>query len=200
LARSANLIGPSRERSIYPALWDYYIDLRRKRLRLFDVTAEAIKNELQLIAFSKLTDFIRIPTRADLERQQLYDAKVRESFGVADEQDAKIINDAEEILKRSSARESAESLHQYAPGATVKLKCIEDIPEELLPAIAEISETRDGIKLKLHPKIEALEKLAKILKMYEDEGQADKPTTIENLNIIVNGSKSDLLNGLTAQI
>jgi hypothetical protein len=192
-----DLVGPSRERSRYPALWDYYQKLRRHRLRLFDVNAETVRDELRLVAFAKLTDFIHLPRRRDLQRQAIYDAKVRRSMGYADPEDEALIAQEDQLRQELSGEDRAvEKLRKFAPGATVKLKAYEDIPEELLPAIASIKETRDGIEIKLHNKLEALDRLARILKLYDDPQVGDKPTTIETLNVIVNGSKSNLLDDL----
>jgi hypothetical protein len=116
-------------------------------------------------------------------------------MGYRDEEDDALIAQKDALRKELSESKS-ERLQRFAPGASVKLRCLEDIPEEFLPAIQSIEETRDGIKIKLHSKLDALDKLARILKLYEDPQQGDKPTTIENLNVIVNGSKSDLLKTL----
>jgi len=195
LCRKPDFIGPTRERSRYPALFDYWRKKRNEHLRLLDVTVESIRDELRLVAFAKLSDFVRIPTRRDLQRQALFDAEIRASMGYADEEDDALL--AQKDALRQELSESAEDKrNRFAPGATIKLKCLEDIPEEFLPAIESISETRDGIKIKLHSKLDALDKLARILKLYEDPQAGDKPTTIENLNVIVNGTKSALLDKL----
>ncbi len=82
---------------------------------------------------------------------------------------------------------------RYTPGS-FRLKNREEIPPELLPAIAEISETREGIKIKLHDKMGALDKLARILKMYDGENEEkERVSKINTINLIVNGSKSNLL-------
>lgn len=195
-ATGIDLIGADRERSRYPALWDYYQARRKKHLRLFDVTAESIRDELRLVAFAKLTDFVAIPTRRDLQRQALFDAKIRQSMGYTDPEDEALIAQEDQIRQELSDDDSDRKHLRFAPGATVKLKALEDMPEELLPAIAEISETRDGIRIKLHNKLDALDKLARLLRLYDAENESSKSTTIENLNVIVNGTKSDLLNEL----
>jgi len=195
--RDPDYIGPSRERSRYPALWDYYQKLRREHLRLFDVNAETVRDELRLIAFSKLTDFIHLPRRRDLQRQALFDAHTRKQMGYSDPEDEALLAQEDEIRQELSGENRAvEKLRKFSPGSTVKLKAYEDIPEELLPAIASIKETRDGIEIKLHNKLEALDRLARILKLYDDPQVGDKPTTIETLNVIVNGTKSSLLDQL----
>lgn len=193
-------IGPSRERSKYPALWDYFQKLRRQHLRLFENDAQAIREELRIIAYSRITDFVHIPTRQDLERQALLDAQIRKAHGYQDAQDDEILARAEDILadqivgepKKLKAIREANLL----PGSTVKIKCLDDIPPELIPAIAAIAETRDGIRVKLWDKEVALDMLAKMNRLYNDPNDDKKPTVIEKLNIVVNGSKSDLLDNL----
>lgn len=193
-------VGPTREKSRYPALWDYYHKLRRERLRLFEDDARAIRDELRIIAYSKLTDFVHIPSRKDLERQALLDAQIRKAHGYQDVQDDEILARASDILADQIVGEpkrlKAERETNLLPGSTVKIKCLDDIPEELIPAIAAIAETRDGIRLKLWDKVAALDMLAKMTHLYADPDGDKKPTVIEKLNIVVNGSKSDLLNNL----
>lgn len=81
----------------------------------------------------------------------------------------------------------------YRPGS-IRLRNREEIPEALLPALAEITETKEGVRIKLHDKISALDKLARYLKMYvaesKDEGEISQ---VKEINIFVNGSRSDLL-------
>jgi len=199
-AQNSDYIGPSRERSKYPALWDYYQDLRRKRLRLFEDDARAIRNELRIIAYSKITNYIDLPTAKDLERQALLDAQIRKVNGYQDLEDDALLARADEILADAIVREPSQLTKKrrdnLLPGSTVKIKCLEDIPEELIPAIAAIAETRDGIRLKLWDKPTALDMLAKMARLYDDPNDDKKPTIIEKLNIIVNGSKSNLLKDL----
>lgn len=88
----------------------------------------------------------------------------------------------------------------YRAGS-VRLKNREEIPQALLPAIAEISETRDGIRVKMHDKLGALDKLARWQKMYtamdEEEGGAGARVVTE-ISLTVNGSKSRLLDDSAA--
>lgn len=193
MGRSASAyISTTREKSKYPALWDYYQKLRNRRLRLFDVSAESIKDELKVIAFSKITNYVSLPKTRDLQRQKLFDAKIRKGMGYTDAEDEKILA-LEDELRESIGGENRDDLRKFSPGASVKLKALDDIPDELIPAIQSIEETRDGIKIKLYNKLDALDKLARIAKLYDDPDDASKATVIENLNVIVNGTKSDLL-------
>lgn len=200
LSDTGQFVGPSRERSKYPALWDYYNKLRRERLRLFEDDARAIRNELQIIAYSKITNFVSIPTAKDLERQALLDAQIRRVNGYQDAEDDELLGRADEILRDEIVNEPTQlkkkRLDNLLPGSTVRIKCLDDIPEELIPAIASIAETKDGIRLTLWDKIKAIDILAKITRQYDDPNDDRKPTIIEKLNIIVNGSKSKLLDAL----
>lgn len=75
---------------------------------------------------------------------------------------------------------------------TICVKYIEDIPKELIPAIAEIHETKEGIRVKLHSKLDALDKLARHVKLFNTEPQEENPFS-GDINIHVNGSKSPML-------
>lgn len=195
-SRSSDAIGPSRERSKYPALWDYYQSLRDRKLRLFDLNAGAIQREFKIIAFSKITDFVHIPTRADLERQKFLDAKVRQANGFSDEEDRAILGKESEILRLIAEDKAAGKELKHHPGASVRLKILEDIPDELIPAIQSIQETPHGIKIRLHNKLEALDRLARMQKLYDADGEDKKATVIEKLILNVQGSQSDLLKDL----
>jgi phage terminase small subunit len=80
-------------------------------------------------------------------------------------------------------------------GATnnfIRVKFIEDIPKDLIPSIASIKETKDGIEVKLHSKMDALDKLARITKLFNQEPADEVPFGGE-INIHVKGTKSPLL-------
>lgn len=74
----------------------------------------------------------------------------------------------------------------------LRVKFIEDIPKDLLPSIMSVKETKDGIEVKLHSKMDALDKLARITKLFNQEPVEEQPFGGE-INIHVNGSKSPLL-------
>lgn len=58
------------------------------------------------------------------------------------------------------ARSELMAWKNYRPGS-IRLRNREKIPEALLPALAEITETKEGVRIKLHDKISALDKLAR---------------------------------------
>lgn len=56
-------------------------------------------------------------------------------------------------------------------GRTVTLKPSEEIPDHVMVAIAEISETPHGLKVKFHPKGPALEALSRHLGLFEKDNR-----------------------------
>jgi len=217
-------LGKSRQVSELPVLWDYYERLRRENLRELDITAHNIARELALIGFSDVTRYIDLPrleyekkaylatrTEEAIYRVENYEYEL-EAYSRAVEKQAdqkrgkkvKLFKpkeptaDQRELYDKFLALDKddrAELLfwRNYRAGS-IRLKNAEEIPAASLPVIAELSETKDGVKIKLHDKISALDKLAKWQKMYaaepEDEGS---PRLVTEINLVVNGSKSRLL-------
>jgi phage terminase small subunit len=66
----------------------------------------------------------------------------------------------------------------------VVIKDTDELPADLRAAISEISQSRDGLKVKFHDKVAALEKLGKHLGMFKD-----------TLDVNLNVSLLDLVNG-----
>lgn len=183
-AGSTAWIRAEREDSKKPHLWDIWRKALDKRLRILDVNTENIFRELAIIGFSSIDKFIEFPSRRDAELIELKDAKTREFIGIATEKDQRL------IAKYPS--ETGEDVwKKYQPGVGIRLKSIEDIPKELIPAIAELHETKDGIRIKLHSKLDALDKLCRIKRLFE--GPSESPNIDREINIIVQGSKSKLL-------
>lgn len=176
-------IQSDRERSTRPYLWDMWRAALDRQIRLLDVNPHNIIRELAIIGFSSIDKFIDFPTKADYKREQAKDARTREAMGIASKADEDAIIDDEN---------DSESWKKYRPGSVIKLKCYEDIPADLMPAIAEIHETKEGIRIKLHNKLDALDKLCRIQKMFTSDIASDDDDDKE-INIIVNGSKSKLL-------
>jgi phage terminase small subunit len=230
-SQACQFIRETRELSYYPALFDYYQELRKERLRLFDVSVDSIVNELKIIAFSQIDNYLDLPTReakGKLDKLREKDTelntrlneyaiiilkyenqltrerkKIRKGFDELEaEQEEKLtraeyqdaVEAAEPIRKELTKVRAKLRETEDGPGAWLRLKFKEDIPPELLPAVAEIRETREGISVKLHSKMEALDKLAKWQRMYTDQadGGEDDPGKIARVEITVNGSKSTL--------
>lgn len=186
-------LGKTREESQYPHLWDYYEKLRTDNLRLYGVTIDSVVNELRTIAFSDITAYIDLPSIEDQKREALIEriqhAQNKVFVGMADELE-------EELVEKYPDDKLDEliAISRMRPGSTIRLKSREEIPKELLPAIAEIHETREGIRVKLHNKLDALDKLARWLKMYQGEKDSqDEPIKSVEINLNVNGSRSRLM-------
>lgn len=171
--RTAEWIRTKREQSTRPFLWDAWRAALDKQIRLLEVSPHNIIRELAIIGFSSIDKFIDFPSRADAQKDFGEDSRPSNAETKDDENDSK-------------------SWKKYRPGAVIKLKFIEDIPADLMPAIAEIHETKEGIRIKLHNKLDALDKLCRIQKMFTVELPGDEDDDKE-INIIVNGSKSKLL-------
>jgi phage terminase small subunit len=171
--QASRWIREDRDNSSKPHVWDYFQNILKKKLRLHDVTVDNILNELRIIAFSSLEHFIDLPTRAEL---------------MAEAQEAK-------ALEYGSSPAAVDEWKKYRPGSYIKLKAMDDIPRQLIPAIQEITESKDGIRIKLHSKLDAIEKLAKYLAMYLDKDHKldDDGPGVKEINLIVDGSKSPLM-------
>jgi len=166
-------IREDRDRSRKPHLWDYFQNLLKDKLRLHDITIENVLNELKIIGFSDLSHFIEIPTREDIKRE------------------AQVAREAD----YTSSTDDVFEWKKYRPGQMIKLKPFEEIPKQLLPAIAELRETKDGLVIKLHNKLEALEKLCKYVGMYNTiaSDPDEIGSQVKEITLIVEGSRSPLM-------
>ena len=217
-------LGKNRESSEFPVLWDHYEKLRRENLRELDITAHNIARELALIGFSDVTRYIDLPrldydrrarlaleTEAAIYRIENYEVELEAYTLAVEKQERQTRGKKVRLVRPRAPTQDQHKLYNaflmldkdaraelmvwrsYRSGS-IRLKNAEEIPTALLPVIAELSESKDGVKIKLHDKISALDKLAKWQKMYaaepEDEGA---PRTITEINLVVNGSKSRLL-------
>lgn len=214
-------IGRTEETSQYPALFHYYTELYKKNQRLFEATKQNVIKELALLAYSDITRFVDLPSKTYEDKQmraqlieqacnavhvygqwqkdiKTWQDRTSKKKGSAPDEPKRPTYKQMNIVEEFQLMEDEERLNvmfwrDYRKGS-ITVKNREDIPKELLPQIAEIAHTRDGIRIKLHSKTDALDKLARILKMYdEDKSEGDKYTNIQNINLIVNGSKSNLL-------
>lgn len=205
-SRSHEFLGKSRETAMYPHLWDYYQKLRDQRLRKFDVTTDKVVEELRTIAFSNIADFVDLASEEvhekikKLERQiEKLNDDIRPHLdpkggGGLDPDLPPMVRD-QVLADAAKIREKQRRIERLTKGKgyRVRIKFLEEIPAELMPAVAEIRETRDGLVVKLHNKLEALDKLANWLKMYSDNAKDGDTTDLSVLNLYVRGSKSNLL-------
>ena len=74
---------------------------------------------------------------------------------------------------------------------SVTVKDSDDLPPELTRLVSEVSQTvtKDGgtVKIKLHDKIAALDKMAKTLGMYEEKKTPDTSVTITKVTVVLSG-------------
>jgi phage terminase small subunit len=106
------------------------IEARNKKIEL---SAQSVIDELQVIAFSKTTDFVKVK---DI------------------------------IVGRGKRRKKIRAAY---------IELTDDIDERKQKAIAEISQTKDGIRLKQHDKVRALELLGKHLGVFEKDNKQKTP-------------------------
>lgn len=160
-------IREDREASGKPHLWDLLQVLLKKKLRLFDINVDNVLRELTIIGFSSLHQFIDFKSKADLQAEAL------EARG----------------LNMGQATDDVNEWKKYRAGSTIRLKPSEEIPIELIPAIAEINETKDGIRIKLHNKLDAIDKMMRYLAMYKNDSNKlegdDLSDIIKEINIFV---------------
>lgn len=152
-----------------PELWDHWRKRSDEQFRILGATAENIIRELCVIGFSSIDRFVKFPS----VRDGIDPTGINFNPLEDDENDSK-------------------SWSKFRPGSEIQLRFAEEIPAQLMPAIASIEQTKHGIRIKLHSKIDALDKLARIRKMYADLVATDEPADYQ-INISISGSKSPML-------
>lgn len=192
--KACDWIRQTREQSRKPLLFDYWRKRSDANFRILGVTAENILRELAIIGFSSIDKFIDFPSKADAAEAFEHDAKhtpkSKSAFGTLS---------ALSEIESEDDEDDSKTWKKFRPGSVIKLKCLEDIPADLMPAIAEINETKEGIRIKLHPKLPALQLLAQIMKMVGPIQEKQEDQVDYQINISVNGSKSPLLNSPTPE-
>lgn len=207
-------IGRTREQSMYPQLFDYYQKLRCDKLRHYDISEDTVTKELRTIGFSSIESFLELPREAVHKKAQKMREQLEKLYNRLS--DYKIIDDlaapvmtengpapsfkyspqAKPVMAKIKKLEKQVKAIEEGPGYTLKLKFREEIPDELMPAIAEIRETREGISVKLHNKLDALDKLARWMRLYDNKsGGPDgnvNPDEVTDINITIKGSKSEM--------
>jgi phage terminase small subunit len=58
--------------------------------------------------------------------------------------------------------------------------CRDDLPEHIRAAVAEVSLTKDGFKIKMHDKVQALTQIGRHLGMFTDKTEVGGHLTVEN--------------------
>lgn len=77
-------------------------------------------------------------------------------------------------------------------GVSVQLKDSNELDEATAAAISEVALTQSGLKIKLHDKLSALEKLGKHLGMFNGSGGDDEEAKPMTFNINVNAPVGDV--------
>jgi hypothetical protein len=147
-------IRKTRESSQYPLLWDYYEELRKEKLRLFDVKVDTIVNELKIVAFSDISNYLDLPSRELHEKHVRLTDKMLEieqqlevyNVEISKCKKAKKDKEERELIKAIEISEEAKPLIEElkkvrkqirkledSPGYYLRLRYKEDIPKELLP-------------------------------------------------------------------
>lgn len=137
---------------------EYLIDLNGKQAA---IRAGYSKNSAEAIASENL----RKPYVAAYLSERQKDLSKR--TGVTQE------DVIDEIKKVAFSR--MDGIVKNITGQTVLSKPWEDIDENTLAAIKEIHNTRDGIKIKLHDKLTALDKLCRHLGLFEKDNEQQRP-------------------------
>jgi hypothetical protein len=203
----------TRDESQYPFLYDYYDTLRKEKLRLFDINQDTLVHELKIIAFSNIENYLDLPSREVFKKveklEETYTVLLNElesyltdEFRIAQEKEQplrgilKYHAASKPVLAKLKKIEREIKEMKQGEGYYLRLKWKESIPPELMPAVAEIRQTREGIAVKLHSKMDALDKLARWQKMYDTNSgdEEGKLADIKTVQLVVSGSKSPLLN------
>ncbi len=115
-------------------------EIMEERSKRLQITQDRVIEELSVIAFSKITDYLKV-------------------------EDTEIVIDYEKDEDGNEDR----SKPIIKKAKRVTIFDTDSIPKEKLGAIAQIRETREGIAVKLYDKVKALEDLGKHLGMFADK-------------------------------
>lgn len=71
----------------------------------------------------------------------------------------------------------------------VQLVSSDDLDADTAACVAEVSQTKDGVKLKFHSKLDALDKLARHLGMFKDK--VEHSGSVESVNVYIPANGRD---------
>lgn len=77
-------------------------------------------------------------------------------------------------------------------GRTVTLKNSETLSPELTSLVSEVSETKQGVKIKLHDKMDALDKMAKIVGAYKEPEHRGDDIRITSVTYVLNHGNGEV--------
>jgi phage terminase small subunit len=134
-----------------PEIQSKISELQKKRSKRTEITADMVLRELAIIGFSKITDYLKVTNPKSIE-------------------DVDVPFPGEE----------PEQEEQGCAFAIVEVLDTDKMKPEAIPAIASIKQGRNGIELKLHDKVKALEGIGRHLGMFNDK--VDVTSKGESLN------------------
>lgn len=123
------------------------IELKSRREKRTNITQDRVLQELAIIGFAKVTDFLRV-VESSVEEPKDY--PIEDDDGENDESGLPKVTETK-FFRGVEILETAK------------------MPAEAIAAIASIKQGRSGIELKLHDKVRALELLARHLGMLNDK-------------------------------
>jgi phage terminase small subunit len=135
---------------------------------------------------SKRNSHLMVPRLDGSEVRGKYKAVQREIKKALLAREKRVEARADEVLRgwlniaRAAPTDVAEVTH-----GSVTIKGTEEWPEHIRAAVSEIRQTADGVVVKFHSKISALDSLARHLGMFVDRA--------ENLNVNAGGDLKDIL-------
>lgn len=129
-----------------------YVSEQQRKLQISTgITTEMVVRELASIGFSRIDDFVTV----------------------------------EEMEQRTPAEPSEDEHETFEDEITtykaVDIKLTKDVSADKIPAIASIKQGREGIEVKLHEKVKALELLGKHLGIFEKDNAQRSDITIKKV-------------------
>lgn len=105
---------------------------------------------------------------------------VRELEKIASSDITDAVEWGEAIAVKPEPDEEGEEIEPYAVQAVI-LKPSASLPKHVTAAIAEVAKTKEGIRIKFHDKLSALEKLGKFHGIFKDKVEHSGKVTLEQL-------------------
>lgn len=133
---------------------EFVNSLEKKITDRIDITSERVLEELAIIAFSDIVELVSWETKKEL----LQDEKGNSTFPM-------------DITGEDGKEEGSE--FQYVGG--VRIKTPKELTRRQTAAISEISDTKYGLRLKLHNKMDALKALAQYRGLMGPKGTEEDP-------------------------
>lgn len=124
----------------------YILEKKKERSKRLEITQDAVLQELAIIAFAKATDYARVV-----------------------EKDVMAVIDGEEVPVLDNNGNPVK--HRF-----VEPTLTSELTEEQKKALAVIKEGRNGIEIKSHDKLRALEMLGRHLGLWDNNGDTDDNT------------------------